>query len=887
MDLLLQAAKVLELEQSSDVGSDRVLPRSTRGSIFQPTPRSRGENSENSDGSLSYSENGLMGGEDDAPLAERRRAGGAGTREVHNQLEKNRRKQLRECFSQLQQVVPSLENKRVATQSILQGAIKHIKNLKKKDVEQEREIQMLAKRKSELKKKYDIEFNKCTEEQHRAAEVILQAIRSRSGPGAIVPPPAVPVAVAARVAPRVEEDGHTSDSTTTASEGPCNEGDFSEDEVSQGPPQHAAYPVRLERKRKSEARGSAFQSKAHFDGPGVSSALHRKSGSFGSKSLHHLSSSVSSSSLALKHMLEQKKKNQESIVPALESKHGAHDGHSSSKAENFVSNLRPVAPTPSTMSDQIKSIPLASKGSAKSASSLTSSYPMISNHLASSIYKPILGPQGKSQPSTSPLVDIWTTSTRSLLGTKAPEVRTAPVTPVKVTGGDLASSVLLKGEGSAGRLLQSSLSLPSFSSPGLLGPIFTSTAQASVHSIPSVTGIPTVVSSNNSKFQLQQAISAGLKTPEAKRFESPFILSPKTLPVLQSADLQGAALLGKNIIGSNTSIASLQPMAAASPLSSADWSNSKIVNAIIPLTPASFLRGMPLQGGVGPLASFASGAAIPVSVASMRNPITTTSWVSVSPNSSSMSVKAGLDAQAVKIESHLGSHNNSLLGPNTSSSSSKQDPLSTAMSSLSSSNTSVGSLLAAGGVTVNSSLTSAPGLSNTAIDLSNKQVIGSVLAQTSASTSPSAAATVTLSLPDGLKPMSFASTFLPLTWTTNVPLAAGVGSHTGATISGAPAGQLRLFAPLSQTASLTNGQSMNGLMPTVVQLGTSGQMALLQHHPHLQVQTNHPQHLFAQPIVVMTTQTSSGPLSTSHTQTGLASVSGASLNTTVSSSSLL
>ncbi|CAL1534679.1 unnamed protein product, partial [Lymnaea stagnalis] len=51
----------------------------------------------------------------------------AGTREVHNQLEKNRRKQLRECFNHLQQCVPSLENKRVATQSILQGAIKHIK----------------------------------------------------------------------------------------------------------------------------------------------------------------------------------------------------------------------------------------------------------------------------------------------------------------------------------------------------------------------------------------------------------------------------------------------------------------------------------------------------------------------------------------------------------------------------------------------------------------------------------------------------------------------------------------------------------------------------------------------------------------------------------------
>ena len=68
---------------------------------------------------------------------------------------------------------------------------------------------MLAKRKSELKKKYDIEFNKCTEEQHQAAEVILQVIRSRSGP--------MPSQVVAAPVEEEEEDGHTSDSTTTAS----------------------------------------------------------------------------------------------------------------------------------------------------------------------------------------------------------------------------------------------------------------------------------------------------------------------------------------------------------------------------------------------------------------------------------------------------------------------------------------------------------------------------------------------------------------------------------------------------------------------------------------------------------------------------------------------
>ena len=44
-------------------------------------------------------------------------------------------------------------------------------------------------------------------------------------------------------------------------------------------------------------------------------SLPRGSGSFGSKSFHPALSSVSSSSLALKQMLEQKKKNQESGPP--------------------------------------------------------------------------------------------------------------------------------------------------------------------------------------------------------------------------------------------------------------------------------------------------------------------------------------------------------------------------------------------------------------------------------------------------------------------------------------------------------------------------------------------------------------------------------------------
>ncbi|GFO37696.1 max-binding protein mnt-like [Plakobranchus ocellatus] len=913
MDLLLQAAKVLELEQA-DVGSDRVSPRSTRGTFFQHLARSRGENGESSDGSLSYSENGLAGGEDDAPLAERRRAGGAGTREVHNQLEKNRRKQLRECFSQLQQVVPSLENKRVATQSILQGAIKHIKNLKKKDVEQEREIQMLAKRKSELKKKYDMEFNKCTEEQHRAAEVILQVIRSRSGSGS-------GAIHHERISSQLQEedDGHTSDSTTTASEGPCNEGDFSdaEDRTSgpqpqledrdTGPSQQLVYPARLDRKRKLDSRsvsGEASEDKIHREEHFAGTTLQQTSRSLAAKSLHSSSSSssissVSSSSLALKHMLEQKKKNQVSAPGNSAAKQSLRDSLASGKPENMLSHLRPVAPAPAPASaskvvvqvphaQQVKATLSSSKGPSKSASSLTSSYPMISNHLASSTYKPTgLAPsiflhQDKTQPPTSPLVDIWTTSSiKSSLGTKAPDTRAGSTTPVKMTASGLTSPAQLAKADAPGP--GSKPAVPGFTSPAVLPPIFTTTAKTLAPSIPATVSAAT---SSSNKPQVQQNLQMGLKTPEAKKVDSSFVLPPKTLPVLQGSDLQTAALLGKNIIGSNNSIASLQPMPVTSPLSSTEWAGSKVVPAIIPLTLASFLRGLPIQGGVGPLATFPSGPTIPISVASVRTPVTTTSWASVSPMSTP--AKVSVEAQPLRLEPQLSSQN-LLLAPNAPSSS-KPDPLATAIS-LASTNVRIASLLAASGgvaAAVNGPANSMAHLSggsngNGQLVSSSVGTVTTAIASTATSTMP-AAATVTLSLPDGLKPMALTPTLLPLTWAANVPLATSSVNQTVAAGPGS-AGQLRLFAPFSQAGSLTNGQSVNGLVPTVVQLGSSGQMAFLQHHPQLAVQPSPTQHLLAQPIVVMATQASAGPLGGSGS--GLAAASGASLNTTVSSSSVL
>ncbi|XP_031557446.1 max dimerization protein 3-like [Actinia tenebrosa] len=65
----------------------------------------------------------------------RRRPGGAGTRETHNKLEKNRRAHLKECFDILKKQVPSLEEKKTSNLNILRGALKYIQNMKKQEQE--------------------------------------------------------------------------------------------------------------------------------------------------------------------------------------------------------------------------------------------------------------------------------------------------------------------------------------------------------------------------------------------------------------------------------------------------------------------------------------------------------------------------------------------------------------------------------------------------------------------------------------------------------------------------------------------------------------------------------------------------------------------------------
>ena len=72
----------------------------------------------------------------------------AGTREVHNKLEKNRRAHLKECFESLKKQLPiTADEKKTSNLSILGAAIRHIQLLKRKEREFEHEMERLAKEK--------------------------------------------------------------------------------------------------------------------------------------------------------------------------------------------------------------------------------------------------------------------------------------------------------------------------------------------------------------------------------------------------------------------------------------------------------------------------------------------------------------------------------------------------------------------------------------------------------------------------------------------------------------------------------------------------------------------------------------------------------------------
>uniref|UniRef100_A0A8C6SVH7 Max-binding protein MNT n=1 Tax=Neogobius melanostomus TaxID=47308 RepID=A0A8C6SVH7_9GOBI len=77
----------------------------------------------------------------------KRRPGGAGTREVHNKLEKNRRAHLKECFETLKKNVPNVDEKKTSNLSVLRSALRYIQTLKRKEKEYEHEMERLAREK--------------------------------------------------------------------------------------------------------------------------------------------------------------------------------------------------------------------------------------------------------------------------------------------------------------------------------------------------------------------------------------------------------------------------------------------------------------------------------------------------------------------------------------------------------------------------------------------------------------------------------------------------------------------------------------------------------------------------------------------------------------------
>ncbi|XP_067014981.2 max-binding protein MNT [Anabrus simplex] len=72
----------------------------------------------------------------------------AGTREVHNKLEKNRRAHLKECFELLKKQLPaSQDEKKSSNLSILHSALRYIQSLRRKERELEHEMERLAREK--------------------------------------------------------------------------------------------------------------------------------------------------------------------------------------------------------------------------------------------------------------------------------------------------------------------------------------------------------------------------------------------------------------------------------------------------------------------------------------------------------------------------------------------------------------------------------------------------------------------------------------------------------------------------------------------------------------------------------------------------------------------
>lgn len=135
LETLLEAANFLELRNQSTVKT-----RAKEAAEFHPYAKNAPPVINTNRVRQNSVGDGDCGSETEED-GEKRRSGGAGTREVHNKLEKNRRAHLKDCFEMLRQQVPNLEDHKTSNLSILRSAQKCIQNMKRhaQDLKLERE----------------------------------------------------------------------------------------------------------------------------------------------------------------------------------------------------------------------------------------------------------------------------------------------------------------------------------------------------------------------------------------------------------------------------------------------------------------------------------------------------------------------------------------------------------------------------------------------------------------------------------------------------------------------------------------------------------------------------------------------------------------------------
>ncbi|KAJ3589977.1 hypothetical protein NHX12_007934 [Muraenolepis orangiensis] len=93
--------------------------------------------------------------DDGRHLDNKKRPGGAGTRDVHNKLEKHRRAHLKECFEMLKKNIPNVDEKKTSNLCVLRSALRYIQTLKRKEKEFEHEMERLAREKIATQQRLD------------------------------------------------------------------------------------------------------------------------------------------------------------------------------------------------------------------------------------------------------------------------------------------------------------------------------------------------------------------------------------------------------------------------------------------------------------------------------------------------------------------------------------------------------------------------------------------------------------------------------------------------------------------------------------------------------------------------------------------------------------